>query len=1349
MGKKVRIMNKNHQIFIVLMIAFIIPSTVYAVKLTRIAGAVTGSDDISVKIIGGVAIDGSDSLGPNRFTAKSCPGTTYKTDSSMAVKSSLGDAGWDCTPAFYYGSSYGSPVNVAPGTYSFTITPPAGYKCHWYAVYGTRDSESFNGCAVTVSVSKSTDLTIWYFVKPDTTAAKTCTDTEGGNDIFVRGSSTGYNSDFSVIYTAYDECKDSSTVYETWCQSDGRVNGQYYACANGCDNGACIEPKFCFEGCKQVRDQCVCPDRPKGFIDLAVTELATVGELASGKQIEIVGKAMNDGNITAQTVAGKIKVDGQSIPVEPVLGFGYVYSNQEASFKAKWTATKGAHTISFSIDPENSISESDETNNLKSISITIPDSTTKTCTDTDGGKNYDLKGTATSCTGSSSSGGGSGSCAASSDYCLTDKILVEQYCDSESNKNYETYSCANGCVEGACLKSTTQTFDLAISNMVLSSEKPVQGSAVKVSFNVKNVGSYPTNYTGYRVSEESGGTIASANMEKRIVLKPGNSITESFNHTFTHSGKNTLNVKILSDMDFNAGNDYVSKTVYVSEGTIKTCTDSDGGKDYYTYGSVKSCGSSSSSSSSSSGGGGASCFVTPDYCTGSTLTEYYCDSNQAMTEKYVCANGCDKGACTSSTSEVAELTLKPNGSNNYKLSFKNKAGVEYNEFVFGLWNGEVQYGQSTSTTSGHRLVTSEGDWVDDEDYFIVAPNSTTAGMVSRILQLKEVAPGNSITDNAGYVMFRDTGSGDTYEVTYAGLTGDLVLDGNTYKVQVQRDTSDAKIRVSVDNYGRFIALDRLYTLNGLTISFNKANFSNGRTQVYIDSPSLKESITVNMYDADKTGADLLNIKSVDGADALSEMQVSYSKNGPQTEMSVKLASKTKKYCNGGSKDPDCYCKDGEKKSCSYPIELGSNQPFCVCTKSSSGVEVSINPKVHEVKRGESAAYEVTIRDLRSREASSSQAAIDYLLKIEGLKYPNDGLPSYATLSPGGKAEYKLTVYTNRVVIDSPEQTAVTDRARQVSNKAAGNAVVETKSIPVYCGGGSSDINCYCNPGEQKVCSNGEPNCLCASQSSSAEIVDFKIIAENGDHKGEAKAKLIITEGSKGPKYEVAMAKGWNIVSPVIFGIQNGAEVGKTDCMPDDFTLFSYFPFEKKYGQYKLRKMARLQESKGISLITGKAAVESINWEDLEMAGATKEEQELLSKYSNSFTYLISSPVNSWWAYSSKDCLMRGTMVDEFKEPGLINYIAERNVKLVKGWNFLMISPDMAGYSLNDFNGNCEIKSAYMYQDRNWKQVTNSQFREGQSGYGMVLRTDGECVLGFKSSLPPPLPNLPTKTGDYR
>lgn len=107
------------------------------------------------------------------------------------------------------------------------------------------------------------------------------------------------------------------------------------------------------------------------------------------------------------------------------------------------------------------------------------------------------------------------------------------------------------------------------------------------------------------------------------------------------------------------------------------------------------------------------------------------------------------------------------------------------------------------------------------------------------------------------------------------------------------------------------------------------------------------------------------------------------------------------------------------------------------------------------------------------------------------------------------------------------------------------------------------------------------------------------------------------------------------------------------------------------------------------------------------------------------------------------------MVDEFKEPGLINYIAERNVKLVKGWNFLMISPDMAGYSLNDFNGNCEIKSAYMYQDRNWKQVTNSQFREGQSGYGMVLRTDGECVLGFKSSLPPPLPNLPTKTGDYR
>ncbi len=66
-----------------------------------------------------------------------------------------------------------------------------------------------------------------------------------------------------------------------------------------------------------------------------------------------------------------------------------------------------------------------------------------------------------------------------------------------------------------------------------------------------------------------------------------------------------------------------------------TCTDSDGGKDYYTYGYgtdptidyitfVDSCGTIN------------------DY---SFLGEVYCDNNEIKVESYVCPNGCENGAC--------------------------------------------------------------------------------------------------------------------------------------------------------------------------------------------------------------------------------------------------------------------------------------------------------------------------------------------------------------------------------------------------------------------------------------------------------------------------------------------------------------------------------------------------------------------------------------------------------------------------------------------------------------------------------------------------------------------------------
>ncbi|MBI2134191.1 S-layer protein [Candidatus Woesearchaeota archaeon] len=168
-----------------------------------------------------------------------------------------------------------------------------------------------------------------------------------------------------------------------------------------------------------------------------------------------------------------------------------------------------------------------------------------------------------------------------------------------------------------------------------------------------------------------------------------------------------------------------------------------------------------------------------------------------------------------------EIKLHPGGSNNYKLAFKNKAGVQYDEYIFGNWSGQINFGQSTGSTSGHFLLMNESVNITDEEYLVVSKNK-----YSRILQLKDVAPGSSTTDNTGTVKFRDTGSGDTYEVTYASLTGDLVLDGNTYRVNVSSDASNAFIYVDLNADGTvgsgFVGQDSnngIYTQNEAFITF--------------------------------------------------------------------------------------------------------------------------------------------------------------------------------------------------------------------------------------------------------------------------------------------------------------------------------------------------------------------------------------------------------------------------------------------------------------------------------------------------------------------------------------------------
>jgi hypothetical protein len=130
-------------------------------------------------VSGAVAIAGGDDLGANRLTRGPCPGQPFITASALGStiqvsNLALGQANWDCgEPHFFYGSTLGQQLALTQNSQQFNFTPPKGFACSYYGVYGPRASETFSkqstgSCAVTITLGSGPggDLFIWFFVDP-------------------------------------------------------------------------------------------------------------------------------------------------------------------------------------------------------------------------------------------------------------------------------------------------------------------------------------------------------------------------------------------------------------------------------------------------------------------------------------------------------------------------------------------------------------------------------------------------------------------------------------------------------------------------------------------------------------------------------------------------------------------------------------------------------------------------------------------------------------------------------------------------------------------------------------------------------------------------------------------------------------------------------------------------------------------------------------------------------------------------------------------------------------------------------------------------------------------------------
>ena len=256
-----------------------------------------------------------------------------------------------------------------------------------------------------------------------------CTDTDGGS-IYVKGVTKGYDIN-SVLVENTDFCSNSLVLINNYCR-DGLAVQDHVNCPYGCQNGACISSKQYDVVIKAsdpsdsyVRDWNIFTVDPSGTYQgggvwsagspiktAYFTKSGTWSlSLNQGTYYLVIGQS---GGASYGTYSGSITVDGAAM----------TFANADVN-----------HAIPF----------------------TVP--YTATCTDSDGGENYYVKGTTTGLIHGGGTSTLTDSCYPNNYYGDGYDYLLEYYClkDATDGKTYiqnNNVKCQVGCVNGACVNQS-------------------------------------------------------------------------------------------------------------------------------------------------------------------------------------------------------------------------------------------------------------------------------------------------------------------------------------------------------------------------------------------------------------------------------------------------------------------------------------------------------------------------------------------------------------------------------------------------------------------------------------------------------------------------------------------------------------------------------------------------------------------------------------------------------------------------------------------------------------------------------------------------------------------------------
>jgi len=302
----------------------------------------------------------------------------------------------------------------------------------------------------------------------------TCADSDGGNNIYVKGTMKwNYSTSPNTQYLFIDECAlgpegtiinecdgDNCYVLENYCSgsiSSKPIQDEEYLCPNGCSNGACVE---------EINTTSVCTDTDGGInyyikgdstdstktlIEGCINNTTTIREFYCGEDGKIYNEDYTCPNGCAdgyciQPTGRYCSVDATKCNLEwkvPVCG-AVVFSGDGLKELCEVPGNhSGSVSAGFSFDNTNSCAITSLCPNecLDGVCVEVMNITNYNCTDSDGGKNYAVKGNLVDRLHN----------ATYEDFCSGSITLREHWC-GENNYQYEYYNCENGCGGGKCLK---------------------------------------------------------------------------------------------------------------------------------------------------------------------------------------------------------------------------------------------------------------------------------------------------------------------------------------------------------------------------------------------------------------------------------------------------------------------------------------------------------------------------------------------------------------------------------------------------------------------------------------------------------------------------------------------------------------------------------------------------------------------------------------------------------------------------------------------------------------------------------------------------------------------------------